>query len=111
MDHHRNVEVFNELPKWARLIVVRVVTFMAGMNEYAFQSELAHGALGLLDECRPATRQDRGKTNKRAFVFFLHLGRVVAPALRRGQFLACRLAPQIMRGIGHDAYIDAGLAM
>ena len=36
MDHHWNVEVLNELPKWARLIVVWIMTFVAGMDEYAF---------------------------------------------------------------------------
>src|SRR4029077_8627140 len=36
MDHHRNVEVFNELPKRPRFVVVGIMTFVAGMDEYAF---------------------------------------------------------------------------
>src|SRR6516165_1751022 len=36
MDHHWNVEILNELPKWARFVVVRITALVAGMDEYAF---------------------------------------------------------------------------
>ena len=42
----------------ARLVVVRIVALVAGMNENALEAELADRALGLLDEGRPAAGQD-----------------------------------------------------
>src|SRR5215510_2067776 len=58
MDHHRHVEFLHQLPKRARLVVVRIVALVAGMNENALEAELTDRALGLLDEGRPAAGQD-----------------------------------------------------
>src|SRR5262252_7592593 len=74
MDHHRHVEVLHQFPKWARLVVVRIVALVAGMNENTLEAELADSTLGFLDEGRAAAGQDRRERIERAVIFLLHLG-------------------------------------
>src|SRR5262249_59078430 len=50
MDHHRHVELLHQFPKRARLVVVRIVALVAGMNENALETELSDSTLGFLDE-------------------------------------------------------------
>ena len=109
MDHHRHVEVLNQLPERPRLVVVGIMPLVAGMDEDALQPELLDGALGLLDEGRPAARQDGGEAVEHALVVLLHLGGVVGPRLHRRQFLVGALALEVMRGVGDDADVDVVL--
>jgi hypothetical protein len=111
MDHHRHVELLHQLPKRARLVVVRIVALVAGMNENALEAELSDSALGFLDEGRAAAGQDRRKRIERAQVFLLKLGRVVGPFLDRRQFFVIGFATQIVRGIRHHADVDAVLVV
>ncbi len=111
MDHHRHVELLHQFPKRARVVVVRIVALVAGMNENALEAELADRALGLFDEGRAAARQDGRKRIERAFVCLLNLGGVVAPFLDRQQFFVVGLAAQIMRGIRYHADVDAVLVV
>src|SRR5262249_29706690 len=78
MDHHRNIEILNQLPEWPRFVVVRIMALVTGMNEYALEAELPHRPLGLLEKGRSAARQDGGKAVERSLVFLLHFGGVVA---------------------------------
>src|SRR6202030_786175 len=94
-----------------RLVVVRIVALVAGMNENALEAELADSALGFLDEVRAAAGQDRRKRIERALVFLLKLGRIVGPFLDRRQFFVIGFAAQIVRGIRHYADVDAVLVV
>jgi hypothetical protein len=106
MDHHRHVEVLNQLPERPRLVVVGIVPLVAGVDEDAFEPELLDRALGLLDEGRPAARQDGGEAVEHALVVLLHLRGVVGPGLHRSKLLVVALALEIVRGVGDHADVD-----
>src|SRR4029078_9700822 len=70
-DHHGDIELLHQLPERARLVVVGIVTLVAGMNEDAPETELARRPLGLLDESRAAARQDCCERIERSLCFSL----------------------------------------
>jgi hypothetical protein len=111
MDHHRHIKVLDELPERARLVVVGIMTLVAGMDEDALEAELTDRPLRLLDEGRPAAGQDGRERVERALVLVLNFGGVIGPPLHRPKLFMVGLAAQIMRGIGHDADVDAVLVM
>src|SRR5262249_41995679 len=94
-----------------RLVVVGIVSLVAGMNENALQAQLADRALGLLDEGGSAARQNCREAVKHALVFLLNLGGIVRPLLHRRQLFMRGLAAQIVRRVGDHADIDAVLVV
>ena len=111
MDHHRHVEVLHQLPERPRLVVVGIMALVAGMDEDALEAELLDRALGLLDEGRPAARQDGGEGVEHALV-------VLPAPWRRSRSTPAptavprrRACPEIMRGVGDHADVDVVLVV
>src|SRR5262245_3308045 len=96
MDHHRHVEVLHQLPERARLVVVGIMTLVAGMDEDALEAELARRPLGLLDEGRSAAGQDSRERIEHALVLLLNFGGVVGPLLHRAKLFMAGLAAPLM---------------
>ena len=111
MDEDRHVEVLDQLPERPRLVVVRIMSFVIGLNQDALEAQLSDRALGFLDLGRAAARQDGREAVQRAFVLLLDFGGIVRPALDGFEFVLLGFAAHVVRGVADDTDRDAGPMM